>query len=339
MSTAFQVQLTGAQEVPANASTASGLGTVVYDDATNTATYEITVWGLDWGAALGIGPMTPGNPNDDVTILHVHNNAPGANGPVVFGLIGPAQDGDDLQIQLNLDGSVTFRGVWETTDPASTSINAFSAGLAAAGLGAVIPLYFNVHTTGFPGGEIRGQWVTFATDNGEVVAGTTRGDWLPGLGGRDELRGLQGDDTLDGGLGRDSLSGGDGNDVLVGGQGDDVLRGDAGGDQLKGGSGADKFVYQRISDSTSVGIDTITDFSSSSGDVIDVSRIDARLGVAGNQAFTAVAAFTGAGAEAVLTYFGARDQTRLDLDNNADGVADFSLWIDGEHTGTAGLVL
>src|SRR3954467_6748025 len=56
MATIFTVDLTGMQEVPPNASAASGTGTVVWDAATTTATYEFVVNGLDFGPALGLPP-------------------------------------------------------------------------------------------------------------------------------------------------------------------------------------------------------------------------------------------------------------------------------------------
>jgi serralysin len=49
MAQIFTVALTGSQEVPPNASTASGTGVVVWDTATDTATYAFTFRGLDLG--------------------------------------------------------------------------------------------------------------------------------------------------------------------------------------------------------------------------------------------------------------------------------------------------
>jgi hypothetical protein len=43
----FTVTLTGSQEVPPNASTASGIGTVVWNTDTDTATYGFRFRGLD----------------------------------------------------------------------------------------------------------------------------------------------------------------------------------------------------------------------------------------------------------------------------------------------------
>jgi serralysin len=157
MATGFTLTFTGDQEVPPNGSAASGTGTVAWDSAALTATYEYTVTGVDFGPVLGLTPQTA-TTADDVTIMHVHNAARGANGPVVFGQIGPAQDGDDLRIVLNDDGSWTVSGAWEATDSANVSITEFARVLDLAFAGLEVPLYANIHTTTFPGGEIRAQW-------------------------------------------------------------------------------------------------------------------------------------------------------------------------------------
>jgi hypothetical protein len=157
MADGFTVFFTGDQEVPPNGTTASGAGTVSWDGAARAATYEYTVSGVDFGPVLGMEPQTE-TTADDVTIMHVHNADRGVNGPIVFGQIGPAQDADDLSIVLNDDGSWTVSGVWETTDPANASIERFARALDLAYAGSEVPLYSNIHTTTFPGGEIRAQW-------------------------------------------------------------------------------------------------------------------------------------------------------------------------------------
>jgi serralysin len=63
------------------------------------------------------------------------------------------------------------------------------------------------------------------------------------------------------------LRGAGGNDTLTGGTGNDTLIGFAGADSLTGGTGADKFVFNNPNE----GIDTITDFTLSDNDVINVS--------------------------------------------------------------------
>lgn len=164
MTNAFNLTFTGDQENPPSGSGASGTGTVRWDGATRTATYEYTVEGVDFGPVLGMEPQTE-TTADDVTIMHVHNAPGGANGPVVFGQIGPAQDADDLAIALNDDGSWTVSGAWEPTDPANVPIGNFADALDTAFAGLDVPLYSNIHTTAFPGGEIRAQWVA----EGETV--------------------------------------------------------------------------------------------------------------------------------------------------------------------------
>jgi CHRD domain len=158
MSTAFRVILEGTQEVPPNGSAASGTGTVIFDSTEIAASYSFRIVGVDYGPAAGLPPQTPAT-DDDVTNTHFHNQVRGANGAVVFGQIGPAQDPDDFTIVANADGSWTLSGRWETTDPANVSIANFSTVLGSAAVGSEVPLYFNVHTTEFPGGEIRGQLV------------------------------------------------------------------------------------------------------------------------------------------------------------------------------------
>jgi Ca2+-binding RTX toxin-like protein len=162
------------------------------------------------------------------------------NGSVVFGQINPAHDNDDLVVAPNADGSWTVSGRWETTDPAVMPITTFASQLGAAAIGSEVNLYFNAHTTAFPMGEIRGQWVAIANDQNNVVQGTVDNDLLPGLGGDDQLFGDAGDDRLDGGTGNDQLSGGEGDDQLNGEAGDDRLSGNAGSDELNGGAGNDR---------------------------------------------------------------------------------------------------
>jgi serralysin len=211
MSTAFRVILEGTQEVPPNDSKANGLGTIIFDSDAVTATYSIRVEGVDYGVTElgGDEPQTP-RTDDDVTSTHFHNDVRGENGPVVFGQISPFQDPDDLKIVLNADHSWTVSGVWEATDPANVSITEFADELGSAVVGLDVPLYFNVHTEEFGGGEIRGQLVAIADDFDNVVEGTAGNDLLPGLGG---------DDTIDGGKGEDTLVGGAGDDLLTGGRG------------------------------------------------------------------------------------------------------------------------
>lgn len=115
----FEATLDGAQESSPNASPATGFGTVVLNNAED----QITV-NLNWS-----GLTAP------ATASHIHGPAaPGFNAAVVFPFSGvPAATAGAIPEQ-------TF------AMPAARLAD-FKAGL----------YYFNVHTSNFPGGEIRGQ--------------------------------------------------------------------------------------------------------------------------------------------------------------------------------------
>lgn len=80
--------------------------------------------------------------------------------------------------------------------------------------------------------------------------------------------GNSGANTISGNRVANVLSGLEGNDKLYGGKGNDRLYGGAGRDTLTAGSGADRFCIQNKSE----GIDTVTDFSRSSRDKIELQR-------------------------------------------------------------------
>ncbi|NEQ76238.1 MAG: calcium-binding protein [Okeania sp. SIO2C9] len=75
---------------------------------------------------------------------------------------------------------------------------------------------------------------------------------------------------LEGRQGFDRLFGGSGDDALKGGQGRDRLNGGSGNDQLTGGASIDRFIFNTNQefDSEDLGIDKITDFSETQGDII-----------------------------------------------------------------------
>lgn len=176
-------------------------------------------------------------------------------------------------------------------------------------------------------------------DDANQLDGLGGADVLLGGGGADVLNGGDGADVLDGGEGQDTLHGGAGVDTLQGGAGDDVLHGGAGGDRMYGGDGADDFVF--TAEDLQLGAsglprqtDRIFDFSAEDGDLIDLSAIDANLGVAGNDAFLFVHRFTGEAGQATLTYNAASDFTLLQLDVDGDAKADLEVVIYAEVRAT-----
>ncbi len=104
----------------------------------------------------------------------------------------------------------------------------------------------------------------------DILLGGRGKDRLTGGMGNDRLNGGTGNDTLTGGMGRDRLNGGTGNDILIGGSGKDNLNGNAGNDTLTGGRGIDRFIFNtnKQFQTKDVGIDEITDFSQTQGDII-----------------------------------------------------------------------
>ncbi|MBI5056512.1 MAG: CHRD domain-containing protein [Nitrospirae bacterium] len=112
-------ELSGAQEVPAV--TTSGSGT--YDITVNTGTGEIS------------GTVTFSGLSSNASVAHIHQAAAGAVGPVIVSLEG---------------GAGATSGVW--TIPTGTILTAEQITAYQAN-----GLYFNVHSTINPSGEIRGQ--------------------------------------------------------------------------------------------------------------------------------------------------------------------------------------
>ncbi|ELS02980.1 CHRD domain-containing protein [Xenococcus sp. PCC 7305] len=164
--------LDGAQEVAEGDPDAIGNSILTLNDAGDSLEYSLTISGLDFGAnGLIEGGSQTEDTSDDVTRLHIHNAARGANGDVVFSIfdtvapdLGNAlniqgnQD-EDLAVTLNGDGSVTLTGIWEETDPANTALSEFVDDFRNGQIGEDLPFYWNVHTEEFPGGAIRGQLI------------------------------------------------------------------------------------------------------------------------------------------------------------------------------------
>lgn len=110
------------------------------------------------------------------------------------------------------------------------------------------------------------------------------------------------------------IIGGGGDDQLSGGAQADVIYGGHGGDVIRGGGGADRFIYLAGDDSHNTRRDVLVGFDS--GDVIDLSAIDADPATAGNQAFhwAAGSVFTGSAGEALLVQSGSEWLLQIDLD-------------------------
>jgi len=93
--------------------------------------------------------------------LHIHNEARGANGTVVWGIFAPDHDTDnDSALVNNLDGTTRVTSEWDLTEGNGVvTLANFLAALQSAGPGQDVPLYLNLHTNHDTGGAIRGQIV------------------------------------------------------------------------------------------------------------------------------------------------------------------------------------
>ncbi|MGL4395246.1 MAG: M10 family metallopeptidase C-terminal domain-containing protein [Hyphomicrobium sp.] len=184
--------------------------------------------------------------------------------------------------------------------------------------------------------------ITVTVDDAGVGAGVdaTTATYLLSLSNvsPETQTGNNGANTLIGGTDIDILSGLGGNDRLIGGAAADILTGGTGRDVMTGDADRDVFDFNLIGElgKTAATRDVITDFRHLVDD-IDLSGLDARAGVAGNQAFTFLtangAAFTGVKGQLhwqTINLAGtASDKTIIEGDTNGDKVADFQIELKG----------
>ncbi|MBA3811719.1 MAG: M10 family metallopeptidase C-terminal domain-containing protein [Caulobacteraceae bacterium] len=119
---------------------------------------------------------------------------------------------------------------------------------------------------------------------------------------------------------------------LTGDGAGDVIEGAGGADLLAGGAGNTIFVYAAIGDSAAAAPDTIADFHS--GDLIDLSAIDANPKKAGFQSFS-FGTQTGKAGDLVATYDAVHDRTVVDLYNKKAAAPQGTIWLAGNHALTA----
>lgn len=136
----FVSELDGSQEVPPVTTEALGNAFAWVDD-NGFLQVELEVTGLDFGA-LTANPITE-TTADDVTALHIHEALRGVNGSVVWNILTDA----DTVFTTNEDATTTLTSTWQENTIEKTAQGEDSE------------YYFNLHTTGNPGGEIRGQVV------------------------------------------------------------------------------------------------------------------------------------------------------------------------------------
>jgi len=129
-----------------------------------------------------------------------------------------------------------------------------------------------------------------------------------------------------GNAGANVIDGGAGNDTLIGGAGADKITGGAGNDTMTGGTGNDLFVFHN----GDLGSDRITDFTHGQ-DRMYLSGVDANTILAGDQNFHFVGTSAFSHTAGELHYQEVSGSTYLSGDTNGDGVADFTIHLDGLH--------
>jgi Ca2+-binding RTX toxin-like protein len=169
----------------------------------------------------------------------------------------------------------------------------------------------------------------------EDVEGSYGNDTFLGTNGVNDLDGIEGNDILHGRGGNDDLEGGEGADTLIGGLGSDniTVGGPVGPDTSR-----DVVRYESLKDSgaTSATSDDIFLFTHGQ-DKIDLSKLDANLGLKGNQAFKVVTGFTKAFGEVKLVKSGA--DTIVQVDGDKDSAVDMIIYVFNAHLTKADFIL
>ena len=150
--TVFTAALAGSQEVPPNASPATGTITVTLDQTLNTLSVSEVFSGLIGGPAVA---------------AHIHCcAAPGTNASVAVPFTGfPAATSGIYTHLFDLTNPASFNAVFIANN--GGSVASARAALIAGMLGGLS--YANIHDQEFPGGEIRGQLVVATPEPGSLV--------------------------------------------------------------------------------------------------------------------------------------------------------------------------
>ncbi|WP_017667450.1 CHRD domain-containing protein [Sandarakinorhabdus sp. AAP62] len=136
--TSYAATLLGANEVPARNTPATGIGTLVLSADNRFAQVDVSFTGLT-------APLT---------VAHAHCcAAAGANAGVAIDFLPPSLSAGSFSRLYDLTLASTYTGGFITASGGTAAL-AQARFLTALDAGQV---YFNLHTSTFPGGEIRGN--------------------------------------------------------------------------------------------------------------------------------------------------------------------------------------
>lgn len=157
----YTVNMSGSAENPPNASPGTGSGTITFDDAARTMLVQVSFSGL----------------TGTTTAAHIHSSATNAPNlgntgvasqtPSFSGFPTNVTSGSMNQL-FDMTLASSFNSTYITNN-GGTPLTAFSALMQQAAEGRA---YFNVHTTAFPSGEIRGFLTAVPEPSGLLVTGS-----------------------------------------------------------------------------------------------------------------------------------------------------------------------
>ena len=140
----YTAALSGAAEIPANASAGTGFATITIDDALSTMHIQLTFSGLSGSTSAAHIHAATAAPNSGTA--GVATTTPTFAG-FPLGVSAGAYDHT-----LDLTQTLSYNPAYLTANGGTTQ----AAGTALFAAMAAGKSYFNLHTTSFPGGEIRG---------------------------------------------------------------------------------------------------------------------------------------------------------------------------------------
>lgn len=163
--TSYSTLLSGPAESPANASPGTGHASAIYDDVAHTLTVHVDFTGLT-------GTTSASHIHGPTAVAGVSTAGVATTTPTFAGFpLGVTSGTYDVVLDLTLASSY---------NPSFVSANGGTTASAEAALTAAIAAgkaYLNVHSSTFPGGEIRGFLLPTPTPTEIQTWGFIKGTW------------------------------------------------------------------------------------------------------------------------------------------------------------------